>query len=693
LAVPFECHYHWGIRLELKYRREIDGLRAVAVLPVIFFHAGFQAFSGGFVGVDVFFVISGYLITTIILADKDKGTFSLVTFYERRARRILPALFFIMFCCVPFAWLWLMPDHLIDFSKSLIAVSCFASNILFWTESGYFATAAELKPLLHTWSLAVEEQYYILFPLFLILVWKLRKRWIFGSLMVLAVTSLALSQWGAYNEPEATFYLLPARVWELAIGALIAIYFLYKKQHIDLLTSKKSVNEAFGMLGIVLILYSIFTFDKGTPFPSFYALIPTIGTGLIIVFSNPQTFVGRLLGTKPMVGIGLISYSAYLWHQPLFVFTRHRSFTEPSVTLLLTLSTLSILLAYLSWRYVEIPFRNKDTFSRKRIFSFAVVGSVSFVAIGLAGQFDNGWSGRIPESTLIAAEQAKEKNPNRELWQRRGPDFFKSPSSYIATDNKETYAYLIGDSHAGALAEEFKKALDATEIGFMASTHRACIPITGVYRSENNRNNECIEHNNSNYSYIESNENIQYVILAARWTLNLEGERFNNGEGGIEFGKKPKLNLIEEGEKKNYTGEELQKKIITRYIDSVKELLKTGKSIILVYPIPEAGWNVPDYITKASFFERTPLEKISPVYGSTSHIKFKQRNKAAIEALDNIGDYHNLFRVIPEKVFCSNDVEGRCIVQSNGVILYKDDDHLSHSGARLVVDEIMSYMR
>lgn len=178
----------------MDYRREIDGLRALAVVPVILFHAGFDMFSGGFVGVDVFFVISGYLITTIILAELEQNKFSIVNFYERRARRILPALFFVMLVCIPFAWFWLLPSDMMDFSQSLIAVSVFASNILFWHQSGYFDTAAELKPLLHTWSLAVEEQYYVLFPLFLVLVWKLDKRWILVMLGLAFVTSLAVAQ-------------------------------------------------------------------------------------------------------------------------------------------------------------------------------------------------------------------------------------------------------------------------------------------------------------------------------------------------------------------------------------------------------------------------------------------------------------------------------------------------------------------
>jgi peptidoglycan/LPS O-acetylase OafA/YrhL len=232
------------------YRKEIDGLRALAVLPVILFHAGFELFSGGFIGVDVFFVISGYLITTIILAELEQGKFSLINFYERRARRILPALFLVMFVCIPFAWFWLLPSDMKDFSQSLVAVSFFASNILFWRESGYFDAAAELKPLLHTWSLAVEEQYYVLFPLFLMLFWKLGKRWILLTLGLAFLASLALAQWAAYAKPSAAFYLLPTRGWELLIGAFTAFYLSQPKRK----EFGKTAGEVGGCLGLALIL-------------------------------------------------------------------------------------------------------------------------------------------------------------------------------------------------------------------------------------------------------------------------------------------------------------------------------------------------------------------------------------------------------------------------------------------------------
>ena len=205
------------------YRPEIDGLRAIALIPVVLFHAGFEWFSGGYVGVDVFFVISGYLITSIILQEKEVGNFSFTYFYERRARRILPALFFIMLLCIPFAWILLLPHELIDFGKSLMATSLFSSNILFWLESDYFAADAELIPLIHTWSLAIEEQFYLFFPLIMIFFWVIGKRHLFWILSIIAIVSFTLTEWGWRHFPEANFYLIPSRAWELMIGALIAL--------------------------------------------------------------------------------------------------------------------------------------------------------------------------------------------------------------------------------------------------------------------------------------------------------------------------------------------------------------------------------------------------------------------------------------------------------------------------------------
>jgi len=294
----------------MNYRAEIDGLRALAVLPVILFHAGFELFGGGFVGVDVFFVISGYLSTTILIEDIESDRFSLLSFYERRARRILPALFFILMLCTLFAWLWMLPKQMTDFSLSLIAVALFGSNILFWQESGYFAAASEEKPLLHTWSLAVEEQYYLLFPLFLLFALRFGKNKVFWTIVIFASFSLAMSEWGWRNKPEANFYLAPTRAWELFAGSIAAF---------TLLKRGLRSSNFLSMLGLVAICFAIFVYDENTPFPSVYAFVPVVGVVLLILFAGKDTLAAKLLSTRIMVGIGLISYSAYLWHQPLWL--------------------------------------------------------------------------------------------------------------------------------------------------------------------------------------------------------------------------------------------------------------------------------------------------------------------------------------------------------------------------------------
>ena len=362
----------------MKYRREIDGLRALAIIPVMLFHAGFKTFSGGFVGVDVFFVISGYLITSIIATDLQKDTFSLIGFYERRARRILPALFLVIAVSVPFAWIFLSRQDLSTFSRSLAAVSVFLSNFFFWRDGGYFNTASELKPLLHTWSLAVEEQYYLLFPLFLILAWKFCRRWIVVLLATIGLTSLLAAQWAAYHKPKACFFLLPTRAWELAIGAVIALYLAGDRK----VAVSPKARQALGFGGLLLILVSVFTFNSDTPFPSVYALLPTLGTALIILVGTANTWAGTLLGGRIPVGIGLISYSAYLWHQPMLAFARH-VVSEPSALLRGILCVMAFILAFLSWRLVEQPFRERKRFARAAVFRFSAIGSAVLLSIGL----------------------------------------------------------------------------------------------------------------------------------------------------------------------------------------------------------------------------------------------------------------------------------------------------------------------
>ncbi len=367
---------------EVKYRPEIDGLRAVAVLPVMGFHAMPQVVKGGFLGVDVFFVISGYLITSIIVGELQQGRFSLLRFYERRARRILPALFVVVLATLPFAWAWMLPGQLEEYGGALIAVAGFFSNIHYWLQDGYFARASELKPLLHSWSLAVEEQYYLFFPLVLGVFWARERRLLVPALALGLLVSLAGAHMLAATHPRAAFFLLPGRAWELLAGALSGIWLLNRQEHRH--------NGAAAALGLGMILAAFALIDRHDRIPGLIVLLPVAGTVLLILFAGPQTLAGRLLSGRAMVAMGLISYSAYLWHQPIFAFARMRALGPIPPAGYLGLGLLSIALAWLTWRFVELPIRRGRAggqgprLARRPLFALAGLATLATMLLGAA---------------------------------------------------------------------------------------------------------------------------------------------------------------------------------------------------------------------------------------------------------------------------------------------------------------------
>ena len=382
----------------LKYRPEIDGLRAIAVLSVIFYHGNVNLFSGGFSGVDIFFVISGYLITSIIIKQIRAEQFSLLEFYEKRIRRIIPALYFVVFTSIILSVFILNPNDLRDFFQSVLATPIFATNILFWREIDYFSTSVDFKPLVHFWSLSVEEQYYFLFPVFLMILWKRNKFELTTYfLIVVCALSLLLAEWAVHTMPTAAFYLLPTRMWEILLGSLCAI---------KLYNSNGSKNSnIFSALGLVLIIFSIFYLDDNTRPPGLFILFPTIGAAIIILYSQ-GTIVESILKSRFLVSIGLISYSLYLWHNVVFVFYRHLL----GVELLngwhfVCLVFLIFCLSYLSWRLVERPFRDRGAISRRFVIGYFVVGSIGFVLVGVAGHVTNGFEQQFIKYRLNDRQQ------------------------------------------------------------------------------------------------------------------------------------------------------------------------------------------------------------------------------------------------------------------------------------------------
>lgn len=638
----------------MKYRAEIDGLRAIAVIPVILFHAGFEYFNGGFVGVDVFFVISGYLITTIILSEKEQGTFSLINFYERRARRILPALFFVMLISLPLAWIWLLPSDMKDFSQSLIAVSTYVSNILFWRETGYWGAANEMKPLLHTWSLAVEEQYYVIFPIFLMLMWRLRKRWIFSAFLVIAAVSLVIAQWGAYNKPTANFLLLPTRVWELAIGASVAFYFLYRKHTIRTFLSHKFINEALGLVGLLMIVYAIYAFDKTVPFPSLYALVPTIGAGLIILFSSSKTLVGRLLGTRLLVGIGLISYSAYLWHQPLFAFARHRSLAEPSELLFAILAAISFPLAYLSWKYVERPFRKKGRISKKAIFAFAVIGSVTFIAIGLAGHITDGFGGRSTKSKTTLQSIEEKLKVNRGLSDTCESSFTLSPN---CRTSDEPEIVVWGDSFAMHLVQGIMASNPDAKI--IQMTKSVCGPFFDVAPIVEPRNpvswaKGCLEFTGKVREWLKTNNTVKYAVVSSPFKHYLS---------------KDQPLLLRSGDLVDMNFD----LVVKEFVRTLGELEAMGITPIVFSPPPSNGVNLGRCLARAEWTGLS-LDECSFRVDEIS-----QEIVNVYSFLENIKQNYRVVRI--DNLICDSSL---CETHFGSTFIYRDKGHLSYEGSSVL---------
>ncbi len=426
------------------YRKEIDGLRAIAVVPVVLFHAGFNYFSGGFVGVDVFFVISGYLITSIILRQKTEKSFSIFRFYEKRIRRILPVLFLVILLCIPLAFIFMLPHQLKDFSQSLIATVFFSSNIFFYLKTDYFNDLSEVSPLLHTWSLAIEEQFYLVFPLVLAGIWKFKKKWSVFILLCLGGYSLLLTQYNFYQNPTGNFYLIHTRAWELVIGALCAFYLFRKPKEHKIFT--QTINSALGAIGVILILFAVTYFDERIPYPSFYTLLPTIGTALIILFASNNNYLVRFLSNRLLVYMGLLSYSLYLWHQPLFAFARIISKNNVSGLNYVLLIILSLALSIFSYKYCESIFRDRKKVSIKKLFLVLGILFVMFIGFGYSGHKSDGfmsykYNKLEPEYKNIVINRNKVFGVRQHLWDSVSK-YAKEP--YKLANKKNTL--ILGDS-------------------------------------------------------------------------------------------------------------------------------------------------------------------------------------------------------------------------------------------------------
>ena len=500
----------------LKYRPEIDGLRAIAVSSVIVFHAWPSLLPGGFLGVDIFFVISGYLITSIVLRQVDQDSFRFLDFYERRARRLFPALFLVCLACLPFAWLWMMPAQLKDFGQSLVAVSLYASNFLFWKESDYFALAAEEKPLLHTWSLGVEEQFYLLFPVVLVLLVRFvrARRAQFAVLVLIWCISLIGSLALYRMDPSAAFYLLPGRAWQLLTGAILAL--LVRE-------SAPSSNSALACVSLILLGIPLFWYVPQI-IPIGLQLLAVLGAAGVIYFTVPGALVGRVLTMRPLVYLGTISYGAYLWHQPIFAFARVKSAHELSFHTNLALVIVTLIAAHFSLQFVERPIRKDEAsfWTRTRMVLATLAISGTFIAIGISMYITDGFKNRfaIPESVYESIATSPKQDACFGLKRLEDP---KNWFCKLGKEEEPPSLFVFGDSHLIHFLPALEVAADGAGVSFVATGLGSCAPLLGVYLPEEvGLKTNCHDTNRRVFDAIKQ-AGIKHVLLIGRWELYTDG--------------------------------------------------------------------------------------------------------------------------------------------------------------------------
>jgi len=504
---------------KLSYRPEIDGLRAIAVVSVILYHAKFSILGtdlvkGGFIGVDIFFVLSGYLITRIILSELyNTGTFSITNFYEKRARRILPMLLLILLFFIPFAWMKLLPSGLIEYGQSGLSSIFFGSNFFFYfSTTDYGADSSLLKPLLHTWSLGVEEQFYLVFPIIAIFAFKYLNKYFLVVLLFLSLISLVFSQVMDFKNSDLNFFLPFSRFWELAAGSILAYLELNNKRK---KTSQNPIIQTLPVLGVIMLLYSITFFDSRTPHPSFITIIPILGVVLVIRYGTATDLIGKVLASKPFVWIGLISYSAYLWHFPIFAFARHHSLTHDSFDKLGWIAITAIL-SYITYRYVEQPFRNRKQLPSKQFWtgiSLALLFTITLLCAVSLGKITNK-SALLNEASIVSSllDNGQFREEHRK---------FEMDYDYSVKMNDKKTILIVGNSHG----EDLLKTLSHS---YLDQTYNLTLASPQKRKKDINYQVQCFYHflkynskscNSINFvpNIIDQYETADIVLLATNW--------------------------------------------------------------------------------------------------------------------------------------------------------------------------------
>ncbi len=656
----------------LTYRSAINGLRAIAVISVILFHSGLGLVPGGYVGVDIFFVISGYLITGIIYQEMQSESFSYKRFYERRIRRILPALLLVMIASIPFSWLILLPGDMKEFYKSIVFTTIFSPNIFFYRQSGYFDTQIEFKPLVHTWSLGIEEQFYFIFPLLLTVLHKQFKQYLFLVLATTAIVSFFVCEYLLTHDRSAAFYLLPSRFWELLIGGLISIGIIQNK-----LAFRSNIY--LSLLGIALIFYSFFSFDSSTIFPGFSAIPPTLGTALVLAYTPDESFIGGILSNRYLSFIGLISYSAYLWHQPIFAFTRLSYITPLTPVQIVAALVCIFVFSTMSYFFVEQPFRNKKLISNKNLVMTLIIGFFVLFIFSYAGRITNGFQNRFNYNPVDLNEFGAINKASFCDEVDSDPSFSLCNVGSRNAEKKADSA-LFGDSHTNALREEADKYFEGKNRKLLTSTPGGCPPLLGLDVAQGNHaEGVCRDINEKRFEFIKNNPDIKNVYLAARWTL------YTNEK-------------VKPANKKYYLvnkhhGELSLNHSIKVFEESLTETIKryaaiNVRVIVLIQPpeqhvSPELVYSRMRKIPHLDSKERKQYLEIFSIE-KNKHDDIQKQNREIINSFGSRG----LIQVVNlDMLFCN---ESKCFIGDEFHSFYRDMNHVNNYGAKKIIHALFN---
>jgi peptidoglycan/LPS O-acetylase OafA/YrhL len=651
--------------LKINYRPEIDGLRCIAVLSVVFYHAQLNLFdehflSGGFIGVDIFFVISGYLITSIILKElSEKDNFSFKYFYERRARRILPVLLFIILISIPFAWIYFYPIELVNFAKSILYSLGFVSNFYFYYSGlEYGSPESILKPFLHMWSLSIEEQYYVLFPFILVAIYKYFRQYIFHILLISLLVSLFFADWSSKTYFSYTFYFIQTRAWELLCGSILA-YFEIKFNNTR--SKNKTLNEILPLIGFFLIVYSFFFFNDDTFHPSLITVIPIVGVMLILWFTNNGNVMTNILSHKLFVGVGLISYSLYLWHYVVFSFAKNIEVLFDNNAGKMILILISVTLSIFTYFFIEQPARKKT--SVKIIFSFLITGLVVILFLSSAIILNNGFSSRIKVKNYQEKPTFMYLMQNDKIcFNRLGPD-------YCHFGKHEKKIIVVGDSQLASLAYDLNEKVK-NKYSFIPIVSESFFYFKESYLLNKKTKKINLDYNRErdNIKKILNQSENNIIIIGGASSLYFYNKRVKN--------KDPHFysHFVDSKNLKNNP-----KKLEKEFLAGINEL-SLKNDIILLYPIPEIGVNLQKKTLK------NKLRTYKYYYSD-----FLEQNKEVINLYDSI-NLPNVYKVFPYKKFC-NQESNLCLTHNNNEFFFFDGYHPSLTGAKMINELIMDQIK